>query len=43
MISIALLYDLGPDSDRGAVWMCVCTIQAIFVLCYTNVDNYGWK
>jgi hypothetical protein len=32
MIFIALLYDLGPNSDRGAIWMC-CIIQAIFVLC----------
>jgi hypothetical protein len=30
MIFIALLYDLGLDSDRGAVGMC-STIQAIFV------------
>ncbi len=32
MIFIALLYGLGFDPCRGAVWMC-CIIQAIFVLC----------
>jgi len=32
MIFIALLDDLRPNSDRGAIWMC-CTIQATFVLC----------
>jgi hypothetical protein len=32
MIFIALLYGLGFDPCRRAVWMC-CIIQVIFVLC----------
>jgi hypothetical protein len=32
MAFIALLYGLGHDSNRGAIWMCYI-IQAIFVLC----------